>query len=183
MNLDSIIDSYGYYAVFLGSVLEGETILALAGYAAHRGYLALPWVIAIGAAGGFLGDQIYFGLGRWMGPSFLARFPRTAQQLPRFDRVAQRYPALVVILLRFMYGLRMVGPIALGAGRMPIAKFAALNAIGALLWAIVIAGAGYALGHSLELILADAKRIEEAAFVAITVAGIGAWISRRPATG
>jgi membrane protein DedA with SNARE-associated domain len=180
MNLESIIDGYGYYAVFLGSVLEGETILALGGYAAHRGYLALPWVIAIGAAGGFLGDQIYFGLGRWMGPSFLKRFPRTARQLPRLDRVAQRYPALVVILLRFMYGLRAVGPIALGAGRMPIGKFAALNAVGALLWAIVIAGAGYALGHSLELILADARKIEEAVFLAIMVAGVVAWIILRP---
>ena len=45
MTLESIVDTYGYLAVLLGTFLEGETILVLGGFAAHRGYLALPWVI------------------------------------------------------------------------------------------------------------------------------------------
>jgi len=41
MTLESVIDTYGYVAVLIGTCLEGETILVLGG----RGYLALPWVI------------------------------------------------------------------------------------------------------------------------------------------
>src|SRR5262245_35305943 len=76
MDLASLLQGYGYSVVFVGTVLEGETILALAGLAAHRGYLALPWVIAAAAAGGFLGAQIYFFVGRFYGPRVLARFPK-----------------------------------------------------------------------------------------------------------
>lgn len=179
MNLESLIDSYGYYAVLLGTVLEGETILALAGYAAHRGYLALPWVIGLGAIGGFIGDQIYFSIGRRAGPRFLDRFPVAARAMPRIERLAARFPTLIVIMLRFAYGLRTVGPMALGASRMPLARFIPLNAIGALLWSLLIGGAGYVLGHTLEIILADAKKIEEAVFVIIIVAGAAAWLVRR----
>jgi membrane protein DedA with SNARE-associated domain len=50
MDLASLIQNWGYPAVFAGSLIEGETILALAALAAHRGYLALPWVIAAAAA-------------------------------------------------------------------------------------------------------------------------------------
>ena len=64
MDLAGLIDSYGYLAVFFGALLEGETILALAGLAAFRGYLDLYKVIALAMFAGFLGDQIYFFLGR-----------------------------------------------------------------------------------------------------------------------
>lgn len=179
MTIGSLIDAYGYYAVVAGTVLEGETVLALAGYAAHRGHLLLGWVIVLGALGGFIGDEIYFGIGRRLGPRFLGRFPAAARVMPRFERLAERHPALIVILLRFTYGLRTVGPMALGASRMPIPKFAVLNAIGALLWAAVVGSAGYALGQVLEFILADAKRIEELVFGLIIVAGIVAWLVGR----
>jgi membrane protein DedA with SNARE-associated domain len=176
MNLESLIQSYGYYAVLAGAMLEGETIMALAGYAAHRGYLSLPWVVVLGAIGATIGDQLYFLIGRRAGPSVLDRFPAAARVLPRFEAFARRRPALVVIALRFMYGLRTIGPIALGASRMSITKFAMLNAAGAVLWAVVFAGAGYALGQTLEMILADAKRLQEAVFAAIAIAGLVVWL-------
>jgi hypothetical protein len=53
LNVDfaSLIQQYGYAVVFVGSVLESETLLALAGVAAHCGYLSLQWVMAVAAAG------------------------------------------------------------------------------------------------------------------------------------
>ena len=75
MDVATLVHSYGYAAVFVGSFLEGETVAALGGLAAHRGYLALPWVIAIAAAGGFLSDQVFFGVGRLGGVRVVARSP------------------------------------------------------------------------------------------------------------
>jgi len=42
VDLQSIIENYGYAVILLGTFLEGETILVLGGVAAHQGYLALP---------------------------------------------------------------------------------------------------------------------------------------------
>ena len=41
MTLTALIASYGYYALFVGTFLEGETVLIAAGFAAHRGILDL----------------------------------------------------------------------------------------------------------------------------------------------
>jgi membrane protein DedA with SNARE-associated domain len=172
MDLAYLVQTYGYLAVFAGALLEGETILALAGFAAHRGYLALPWVIATAAFGGFLGDQVYFLVGRRNGARVLARFPRLAPGIERIERLVERYGAPIVVLVRFMYGLRAVGPIAIGMTGMHWARFAALNALGAALWAALVAALGYALGSTLELVLGDLRRVEEAVFAVVAVAGI-----------
>ena len=60
MDLQSIIENYGYAAILIGTFLEGETILALAGLAAHQGYLALTWVILAAFLGSLCGDQLFF---------------------------------------------------------------------------------------------------------------------------
>lgn len=41
MTLTALIASYGCYALFVGTFLEGETVLIAAGFAAHRGILDL----------------------------------------------------------------------------------------------------------------------------------------------
>ena len=82
MDLPALIQQYGYLAVFFGSVLEGETLLVLAGIAAHRGYLSLQWVVAIAAVGAFIGDQTCFLIGRLLGQRVLARWPRLDGSYP-----------------------------------------------------------------------------------------------------
>jgi membrane protein DedA with SNARE-associated domain len=69
VDVAALVQDYGYYAVFVGALLEGETVLAMAGYAAFEGYLKLERVILIAAIGGFLGDQFFFYLGGCAGGS------------------------------------------------------------------------------------------------------------------
>lgn len=47
MDFGSLIAQYGYAALLAGVFIEGETVLLLAGYAAHRGYLQLDAVVAV----------------------------------------------------------------------------------------------------------------------------------------
>ena len=76
MSLESLIDTYGYLAILVGTFFEGETVLVLGGFAAHRGYLDLPGVILAAFVGTLLGDQLFFVLGRWHSEKILAK--RTA---------------------------------------------------------------------------------------------------------
>lgn len=181
MDLASLIQNWGYPAVFAGSLIEGETILALAAVAAHRGYLALPWVIAVAAAGGFLGDQIYFLVGRFAGDRVLARWPNLRPGADRVSELLVRYDTPLILAVRFLYGLRTVGPIAIGMSRVHWLRFALLNLAGAIVWAALVAGIGYGLGEALTRLLGDLQRVEEWVFGGVLLAGLAtlAWLRRR----
>jgi membrane protein DedA with SNARE-associated domain len=182
VDLPALIAAYGYPVVFAGTVIEGETILVLAGVAAHLGYLSLVKVIAVAALGGFLGDQIYFFLGRRYGLALLDRFPAAKAVAPRVDALVVKYRLLVVPLLRFAYGVRTVGPIVVGASGMNALEFAALNALGAIAWAVLFGGAGYLFGQAVIAFLGRARVVEEALFVAaaaITVSAVLVYRRRR----
>ena len=181
MDLASLVQSYGYPAVFAGSLIEGETILALAAVAAHRGYLSLPWVIGVAAAGGFLGDQFYFLVGRFAGDRVLARWPTLKPGAERVRQLLDRYDTPLILGVRFLYGLRTVGPIAIGMSRVHWLRFALFNLVGAIVWAALIAAIGYGLGEALTRLLGDLKRVEEWVFGAILVGGLVlvAWLRRR----
>jgi len=178
-HLQALLENYGYIVVFLGALLEGETVLIMAGFAAHRGLLELPWVIALAAAGGFLGDQIFFALGRYRGREMLARLPSVQRQAARVEALIQRHSTWLIVGVRFMYGLRVAGPVLIGMSHVSHVKFIVLNLIGAVVWAIVVAGLGYVFGQAVELMLQDARRYELALLIAIAAAGAVVWAIRR----
>jgi membrane protein DedA with SNARE-associated domain len=177
--ITALVASYGYLAVFIGTLLEGETVLIAAGFAAHRGLLDWPLVVALAIAGGTLGDLLAFLLGRWKGEALLTRFPALAQRRGKIHDLLERYDVWFILMVRFMYGLRIAGPVILGTSRISFARFAALNLIGAFIWATLIAGAGYLFGSALEAMLTDMHKIEEALLVAILAIGFGVWLWRQ----
>jgi membrane protein DedA with SNARE-associated domain len=64
MHIGELIEKYGYLALLVGTLLEGETVLVMSGYAAHRGYLHLPLVMLIAFVGSSVHDQSFFWVGR-----------------------------------------------------------------------------------------------------------------------
>ena len=176
LDIPGLIDAYGYLAVAIGALLEGETVLALAGLAAHRGYLDFKAVVAVALVCGFAGDQFYFYIGRYRGAQILARFPDAQERAHRFDALLAKWHAPLIVLIRFMYGFRIIGPVLLGMGRVPAWKFFFYNLLGAAIWAPLVAGAGYLFGGIVESVLEDVKRFEIWLFVAIVAIGLGIWL-------
>jgi membrane protein DedA with SNARE-associated domain len=174
-----LIENYGYYAVFVGALLEGETLLVMAGFAAHRGYLELPWVVACAGAGGFIGDQIYFYLGRRHRAFVLGRFRSVHQHVNRVNRLLERYDTLVIILVRFVYGLRTAGPAIIGMSQVATQRFVLFNFIGAALWAALVGGIGFLFGRGLEAALPHVHRYEMLILAGIAVTGAAVWIITR----
>jgi len=169
VSLDQFLASYGYWAVLAGSLLEGETILAMAGFAAQQGHLSLPYVIAIAFVGGTTGDLLFFWVGRRFGKRPLELIPGAQQRATSLMVRLDRYDALLIMGIRFMYGLRIVGPIAMGAVGIRPVRFAVFNALGAAVWAPLIAGAGFLFGKALERLLGDLEYLEAAGLVIIVV--------------
>ncbi len=178
MSISELVASFGYYAVFFGALLEGETILIFAGFAAHRGMLDIRYVIAIAFVASTLGDQIFFQLGRLYGVAILGRFPVLRTRVPIVQRMLDKYHTALIPAVRFLYGLRIAGPIIIGISGVSSARFALLNMMGALVWAAIIALAGYYFGALLELLLKDIKHIEEAILLGILLAGSIFWLWR-----
>ncbi len=157
-----LLSDYGYLAIFLGSLLEGEVILVLAGYAAHQGYLSLPLVMLIACCGGTLGDQIFFFTGRRWGTFFLHKLPGSLQtRAERVNGLLLRYDAWLIVAVRFMYGLRIAGPIVIGMSTVSAHRFLRFNVLGAAIWAILIPGVGFVFGESMQRLLGPGARLEE----------------------
>ncbi|GAB4476371.1 MAG: DedA family protein [Burkholderiaceae bacterium] len=173
MDLGTLIETHGYWVLALGCLLEGETVLVLAGFAAHRGYLALPWVIGIAAAAGFAGDQFFFWLGRRHGARVMARWPSVERRADQVHRLIERHHEWLIIGVRFAYGLRIAGPILIGTSPIAAARFALFNAIGALAWATLIGGLGWLFGTAVERLLGEVHRVEVWLFAALAAVGIG----------
>ena len=64
MDLNTLISQYGYAALVIGSLAEGETVTLLGGVAAHQGLLKFPLVVLSVALGGMIGDQVLYLCGR-----------------------------------------------------------------------------------------------------------------------
>jgi membrane protein DedA with SNARE-associated domain len=177
-SMEALIARYGLLAVFAGTFLEGETVLILAGFAAHRGYLELPGVMLAAFLGAFFGDQLWFSIGRRGGRGFLARRPALARRVEGVRPWIARHERTVIWSFRFVYGIRSVAPFALGmSGTSPL-RFALLNAASGAVWAVLVSGAGYLLGAGLERILGNLREVEGLVFGAILAAGGVAWSAR-----
>lgn len=174
MNWELIIGSYGYFFLLAGTFLEGETILILAGFAAHLGYLYLPWVILVAFIGTLSGDQLFFYLGRRHSRFVLDKHPAWQSRLDRVQRLFERYQTLLILGFRFLYGLRTVTPFVLGRSGVSPGYFFLLNTLSALVWSVAVGIGGYLFGNFLKLIMGDIRRYELEAFFGI--AGIGSVI-------
>ena len=160
MSLEELISAYGYLAVGIGTFLEGETILVLAGYAAHRGLLEFPWVVFWAFLGTLLGDQMYYYIGRLKGNSLLQKHKDWQTKSEKVLALLAQHHILLILGFRFLYGLRTVTPFLIGASGVKPMLFLLLNSVGGLLWALAIGAGGYAFGNALELLLADIESYE-----------------------
>lgn len=144
--MDQFVHQYGYWAVLLGTIMEGETVLIAAGVAAKLKMLDIRIVIACAAAGGFLGDQLFFAVGHHLGAAWFERHPKWDRKIHRIRDLVRRHENWLIVCCRFMYGMRILTPAVLGTCRVPRLKFMVLNAIGACVWGALFGTLGYLLG-------------------------------------
>lgn len=182
MELPALLEQYGYLVIFVGTVVEGETLLMLGGYFAHRGYLELVPVIATAFAGAVCGDQFFFYIGRHHAKGLLARFPRLRDKVNVALHRVEAHQVKVVLSMRFLWGLRIALPVSLGLTNMNARKFFWLNLGSAAVWSCVFACVGYGAGGLLKALEADLRRYEWWIAAGLLLIALGAliWHLGRP---
>lgn len=179
MDLGPLVQEHLYTALVLGSLVEGETTVTLAGYAAHQGYATLGKVIVVAAVVNFVLDLAWYGLGRWRGQALTARWPVLRRAVEKMSPRLHRNRRTAIFLVRFMYGLRTAGPIALGIVGVPWREVVVFNALGAAAWAAVIASLGYAFGHAVTVFLHELAHYELEAAIALAALVTAVLLLRR----
>jgi membrane protein DedA with SNARE-associated domain len=187
-DLGALLGQYGYLAVAVLVLVEdfgvpapGETVLILASIAAHDGRLNILAVAGIAFAAAVVGDNIGFAIGRFGGRPLLHRYGRyvllTPHRLERAERFMVRHGGKVVVIARFVEGLRQANGLLAGATGMPWRRFLPYNAIGAAAWVGVWATLGYLAGGHLPEIEHLVTRYELYLLGAavLAVAGFVGW--------
>ncbi len=177
--LQQFLHDFGYFALFLGTFFEGETILVLAGFLAFREYMDIKLVVVVAFCGSYAGDQLWYYMGRKHGRKLLARKPRWQLMGDKALEHIRRHPDIWVLSFRFVYGLRTVMPVAIGLSGYPPLRYLILNGIGAAIWAAALGAAAYHFGAVLEGMLGSVKKYELWVLGALLLLGVVLWLRRR----
>lgn len=162
MHISSLIDTYGYWAVFflvtaesLGIPLPAETALIIASIYAGQSHRMSPWLIwAVACAGAIVGDNIGFWIGDKGGYALARRYGPKVRLDERKLKTARylfdRHGAKVVFFGRFVSILRAYAAFLAGVSKMRWHIFLVANAAGGILWAAIYTFAAYLAGSAFE---------------------------------
>jgi membrane-associated protein len=187
LSLESIQDfaqQYGYWAVFLGILLEniglpipGETVTLAGGFLAGNDQLNYWVVLADAVLGASLGGNIGYWIGRYGGWPLLLNVGRLVRvqeaQLVKLREQFSENAVKAVFGGRFVALLRVFASPLAGIVQMPYPKFLFYNTLGAAVWASVMVTLAFFAGQFLPLdkVVALASR-----FALVTLIIVAAWI-------
>ncbi|HUP48730.1 MAG TPA: DedA family protein [Thermoanaerobaculia bacterium] len=179
MSPEALLERFGYLAVFLGTFIEGEAILVIAGFFAERGHMEFVAVATVGFAGAYLGHLFWFWLGRVHGVRLLDRFPRMQLHFGKSIRMFERYGVAAIIVTQWLYGLRITCAVVVGISRISLIKFLIFEAISCLIWAVGITALGYYFGAAVQTLLGRYEHAERWGLLIIILVAIAAWAWHR----
>lgn len=137
-----------------GLVVPGETLVLLGGFYAGRGALDPVIVAALATAGGVLGDNLGYFIGRRAGRPFVIRHGHRIflrqERIAAAERFYARHGGKTVFLGRFVPVVRSVGSIIAGIGHMRYPRFFVHDLAGSLVWAVGHTVIGYVVGDQYE---------------------------------
>lgn len=179
MSPEALLERFGYLAVFLGTFIEGEAILVIAGFFAERGHMAVVPVAVVGFFGAYVGHLFWFWLGRVHGVRLLDRFPRMQLHFGKSIRMFERYGVAAIIVTQWLYGLRITCAVVVGISKISIIKFLFYEAVSCLIWAVGITALGYYFGAAVQSLLGRYEHAEKWGLLVIILIAVTIWVWHR----
>ncbi len=200
-SLTGPLDHYGYWAVALLLLLENIGVPVVPGEFAMiggaifagtgRAGLNIVVVAVVAFVASVAGAEIGYLIGRFAGRELILRYGKYVlikpHHLDRAEAIVDRYGGIVVVIARFIVGLREAIGIIAGITEMRWLTFTIYNVIGAATWVATWVTIGGLAGDHINAIYADVNRFSLYVFIALAVllAGYIAWriLRRRRGAG
>jgi membrane protein DedA with SNARE-associated domain len=178
--LAPLIKNHGYLAVGglvlledFGIPVPGETVLIVAAVFAGAGQLNIVAVASLAFVAAVIGDNIGFAIGHFGGRPLALRLGRyvflTPARLDKAQAFFLRHGGKIVVIARFLEGLRQANGIIAGITGMHWARFLMFNALGAALWVGTWSAIGYSAGNHIGTIYTQVTRYSLYVLIAIGV--------------
>lgn len=190
-SLTGPLDHYGYWAIALLLLLEnigvpvvpGEFAMISGAIFAGTGRAGLNIVVVavVAFVASVVGAEIGYLIGRFAGRELILHYGRyimiKPHHLDRAEAIVDRYGGIVVVIARFIVGLREANGIIAGITQMRWLTFTVYNVIGAAIWVATWVTIGDVAGDHIDTIYADINRYSLYVFGALVVllAGYIAW--------
>jgi membrane protein DedA with SNARE-associated domain len=172
-----LLQRYGLWAVFFGTMIEGDLTLLFSGVLARAGLFTFEEALLVGTAGGFAGDAISYMIG--------ARFRNRARQLhfferarPRVEKLMKRFGVLSVFIVKYVYGLRTASAMFWGLAHFGFLRFIPLTIASCFVWVGLLAGLGFTFATGVEKLIGDLKRVQIILLVVVIIIATVYVISR-----
>ena len=132
--------------IMLGFFLPGDSFLFSAGLVAMSNKsIDISLLCLVVFLGAFIGDQTGYVIGRKYGRPYIDKknSPKLRGMIERAERFYEQSGWWAVVAARYFPWIRTFVPPIAGAAKMRYYSFLTANAVGALLWAVLITLAGY----------------------------------------
>lgn len=143
------LSTYGYIVLFLYSLGGGFVALLGAGVLSFMGKMDLSLSITIAFIANFIGDSLMFYMSRYHKREMMEYFKKHRRKLAFSHLLLKKHGSWIIIVKKFIYGLKTLVPLAVGLTKYDFWKFSAYNAVGAAIWAIVVGGLSFLFGGAL----------------------------------
>lgn len=176
------VKNWGYIAVFLGAMVEGESVILTASSMAYFGYLNIYKIMVVAFISTLLADQLLYYIGRHYGSAFFDKFPSFKPAATRAFSLLNNYDKWFVLSFRFIYGIRIISPIVIGASGIKPKRYTPLNIIAAMVWTIISCWGGYSLGEIMMNILNNIHIVQKYLICIVIVIGLiiaGIWYCKK----
>lgn len=192
-SLSSVLDRYGYLALVgvvsvegVGIPAPGQIILIAAGVYAASGQLNLAAVLISALLAAVIGDNLGYAIGHFGGRPLVRRFGRyvllTEDRVAATERFFRGRGNTVVLVGRFVDGLRQAIGIVAGMAQMQWKRFLTYNVVGAILWVVLWVLLGYLAQTHIGTIYAKFQQYQTYVLVAlgvVVIALVTRWAYRR----
>ena len=143
------LSTYGYAVVFLYSLGGGFLALLGAGVLSFMGKMDITLSITIAFIANFIGDGLLFYMARYHKREMMEYLSKHKRKLAFSHLLLKRRGSWIIVIKKFIYGLKTLVPLAIGLSKYSFLKFSLYNAIGAFIWAMVVGGLRYLFGGAL----------------------------------
>ena len=164
--MEDFIREWGYIALFAYSFGGGFVGLVIAGVLSYAGDLNIYISILVAGVSNFIGDQFLFTLARRNKAYAKDMMKKYGRKVALAHILMRKYGSFVVILQKYIYGIKTLIPLAMGLTKYSSMKFIVFNGIATILWAIIVGFASYTAG---EYILASTDEFKYVGLAIVVV--------------